>query len=132
MFEKVSQRSEALDDMIDEFADMMRDAYDLPDIGDPNVPSEESIYAVGRILSAPTDGSKLSSNALLLESSRVLGAGKRIPLRFRPSSSLILHGGTGGFGVFPGCVICVRGRNGGAGFVVDEVLLVSCLLSSPF
>ena len=130
MFEKISQRSEALDDLIDEFAETIRDAYGLNELGDPHLISEEDIYAVGRILSPPTDSAKVSSQALFLESSRLLGSGKRVQLRFAPG--LKVRGGASGvksFGLFPGCLVCARGRNGGGGvFVVDEVLLVSYMV----
>ncbi|EIW72508.1 hypothetical protein TREMEDRAFT_66921 [Tremella mesenterica DSM 1558] len=125
MFEKISQRSEALDDMIDDFADIIKDSYGITELGDPHFASEEDIYAVGRILSPPTDSSKVSTQALYLESSRLLGSGRRVQLRFSPG--IKVRGGAAGvksFGLFPGCLICVKGRNGGGGvFVADEVLL---------
>ena len=127
MFEKISQRSEALDDLIDEFAETIKEAYGITELGDPHFASEESIYTVGRILSPPTDNAKVNAGSLYLESSRLLGAGKRIGLKFRPPGELKVRGGAPGvksFGVFPGCLVCVKGRNGGGGaFVVDEVLM---------
>jgi DNA polymerase alpha subunit B len=129
MFEKVSQRSEALDDLIDEFAESVKDAYGITELGDPHFVSEEPVYAVGRILSPPTDSSKATANSLYLESSRFLGSGKRVSLRFAPTGTLKVRGGAPGvkgFGVFPGCLVCVKGKNGGGGvFVVEEVLMVS-------
>lgn len=127
MFEKISQRSESLDDMIDEFAESMRDAYGLEEFGDPHFVSDQDIFTVGRILAAPNDTAKASTASLYLESSRFLGGGKRISLRF--AHGIKTRGGAPGvksFGLFPGCLVCVKGRNGGGGaFVVDEVLLVS-------
>nr|XP_019049362.1 hypothetical protein I302_03148 [Kwoniella bestiolae CBS 10118]OCF28292.1 hypothetical protein I302_03148 [Kwoniella bestiolae CBS 10118] len=127
MFEKISQRSEALDDSIDDYAENIKDAYGISELGDPHFVSEESIYTVGRILSPPTDTSKATTTSLFLESSRLLGAGKRIALRFAPAHNLKVRGGAPGvkgFGLFPGCLACVKGRNGGGGaFVVEEVLL---------
>jgi DNA polymerase alpha subunit B len=129
MFEKISQRSEALDDLIDEFAEGIKDAYGITELGDPHFVSEAPVYTVGRILSPPTDSAKATANSLYLESSRFIGAGKRVALRFAPPGSLKVRGGapgTKGFGVFPGCLVCVKGRNGGGGvFVVDEVLMVN-------
>lgn len=128
MFEKVSQRSEALDEQIDDFADIIRDAYGLEDLGDPHFVSDESIYTVGRILAPPTDTSKAQMDSLFLESSRLLGSGRRVALRF-PPGQVKMRGGPPGvknYGVFPGCLVCVKGRNGGGGFfVVEEVLVVS-------
>jgi len=127
MFEKISQRSEALDDLIDEFAEGIKDAYGLSEFGDPHFSSDDSIYAVGRILSGQTDSSKATASSLFLESSRLQGAGKRIGLRFAPGVK-VRGGAPGvkGFGLFPGCLVCAKGRNGGGGvFVVEEVLMVS-------
>jgi DNA polymerase alpha subunit B len=129
MFEKISQRSEALDDLIDEFADGIKDAYGISELGDPHFPSEDSVYAVGRILSSQTDSSKATASSLYLESSRLQGAGKRIGLKFAPGVK-VRGGAPGvkGFGLFPGCLVCAKGRNGGGGvFVVEEVLMVSYL-----
>jgi DNA polymerase alpha subunit B len=128
MFEKVSQRSESLDDAIDDFAENIKSVYQITELGDPHLPSEEPIYAVGRILAPAGDGGKGSSGALFLESSRLLGAGKRTALRFEGTKVRGGAPGVKGFGVFPGCLVCVRGKNGGGGaFVVDEVLLVGIL-----
>ncbi|WWC86378.1 uncharacterized protein L201_001254 [Kwoniella dendrophila CBS 6074] len=127
MFEKISQRSEALDESIDDYAENIKDAYGITELGDPHFVSEENIYTVGRILSPPTDTSKATASSLILESSRLLGAGKRIALRFASPNELKVRGGAPGvkgFGLFPGCLACVKGRNGGGGtFVVEEVLL---------
>lgn len=126
MFEKISVRSEALDEQIDEFAEIIKEAYGLTDLGDPFLPSEDDIYAVGRILSPPTDTSKASTTSLYIQSSRILGGGKVVPLRFAPQGTLKVRGGAPGvrgFGLFPGALVCVKGRNGGGNaFVVDEVL----------
>ena len=128
MFEKISQRSEALDDLIDEFAESIKDAYGISELGDPNFASEDPIYAVGRILSPPTDNAKVTSTSVYLESSRLLGGGRRVSLRFASPDALRVRGGAPGvkgFGLFPGCLVCVRGRNGGGGvFVAEEVLMV--------
>ncbi|CAK9784941.1 DNA polymerase alpha, subunit B [Cutaneotrichosporon oleaginosum] len=126
MFEKISVRSEALDEQIDAFAEVIKESYALADLGDPHLPSEDDIYVVGRILSPPTDTAKASSTALYLQSSRMLGGGHVVPLRFAPSGELKVRGGAPGvrgFGLFPGALVCVMGRNGGGNaFVVQEVL----------
>jgi DNA polymerase alpha subunit B len=126
MFEKISQRSESLDDAIDDFAEIIQSAYGLTELGDPHLPSDEAIYAVGRVLAPPSDAGKASAGALWLESSRLMGAGKRTALRIEPGVKV--RGGAPGvksFGVFPGCLVCVKGKNGGGGaFAVEEVLLV--------
>lgn len=127
MFEKISQRSEALDDLIDRYADAIASDYGITEFGDPHFVSEDPIYTVGRILSPPTDNAKVNAGSLYLESSRLLGAGKRIGLKFKGPGELKVRGGAPGvkgFGVYPGCLVCVKGRNGGGNsFVVEEVLL---------
>ncbi|KAI9635169.1 DNA polymerase alpha subunit B N-terminal-domain-containing protein [Dioszegia hungarica] len=127
MFEKVSQRSEALDEQIDTFGDNIRADYGLEELGDPHFVSDEAIYTVGRILAPPTDTTKASASSLFLESSRLLGSGKRIALRF-PPGEVIMKGGPPGvktFGVFPGCLVCVKGKNGGGGFFAVEEVVVA-------
>lgn len=56
-----------------------------------------------------------------------MGNGRRVPLRF--SQGVKVRGGSPGvkgFGVYAGCLVGLKGRNGGGGvFVVDEVMLVS-------
>ena len=68
--------------------------------------------------------SKLSDSSIFLESSRMMGFGARVPLRFSPT--LKLRGtpqGVGSLGLFPGAIVALRGRNGGGGFfAVDEIL----------
>lgn len=130
MFEKTTQRSAALDAQIDEFGEIIKAAWELAELGDPHFVSDEAIYTVGRILAPPADTAKASTSALFLESSRLTGGGKRISLRFPPGEVIMRGGQPGGkaFGIFPGCLVCVKGRNGGGGFfAVEEVLVVSCL-----
>lgn len=40
MYEKVSERSEVLDDKIDEFAELLRDQCKIADLGDPAAATE--------------------------------------------------------------------------------------------
>lgn len=86
------------------------------------------MVVVGRIVAneeiAATSGpSKLSEASIALESSRMMGSGVRVPLRF--NTPLKIHGSTR-VGFFPGAIVALRGRNGGGGwFSVSEVLPVS-------
>ncbi|KAL7424793.1 DNA-directed DNA polymerase alpha subunit pol12 [Cryptotrichosporon argae] len=125
MFEKLSTRADAFDEAIDEFADMIREAYDVAEFGDPHFVTDDDIHTVGRILGQTTDSNKLTAGSMFLESSRQIGGGKRIALRF--ANGVKVRGGAPGvkgFGLFPGCLVCVKGRNGSGGvFVVDEVLM---------
>jgi len=127
MFEKISDRGAALDEIIEEYADTFRLHYSIHDLADPSVISESPVHVVGRIISLPTDTGKPNASSLEIESSRAMGSGKRTSLVF--AHDLKVRGavpGTGGFGVFPGVVVALKGRNGGGGaFVVSEVLMVS-------
>ena len=78
-------------------------------------------------LQDPTDKSKIS---VWFESSRLMGAGARIELKF--DDAVKVRGATpgdGGAGFFPGAIIGVKGRNvGGQFFNVNEILMVSYVL----
>lgn len=55
MFEKKDERSQVLDDRIDDYASLFRSAYSLDEadeFGDPSLPSQEPIWVVGRICPA--------------------------------------------------------------------------------
>ena len=88
---------------------------------------QEDVAVVGRIVAnaeiAATSGpSKLNEASIMLESSRMMGSGVRVPLRF--NSPLKIHGNNR-VGLFPGAIVALRGRNGGGGwFSVSEVLSV--------
>jgi len=53
MYEKVSERSEVLDDRIEEMAQLVKDHYDIPDFGDPSATTEVRIrrHSVSQIFS---------------------------------------------------------------------------------
>ncbi|KAL7279908.1 hypothetical protein ACG7TL_006317 [Trametes sanguinea] len=124
MYEKVSERSEVLDDRIDHFGELVKAYYDIEELGDP---SAEDVVVVGRIVpDAETAASavKLNQASIMLESSRMMGSGARVPLRFDPGVN-VRRGprGVGGQGVFPGAIVALRGKNGGGGsFVASEIL----------
>lgn len=69
----------------------------------------------------------MNEASLALESSRMMGSGARVPLRF--DSHLKVCGGArgmNGIGLFPGAIVALRGKNGGGGwFLVNEVLEAS-------
>ncbi|KAL4252758.1 DNA polymerase alpha subunit B [Pleurotus pulmonarius] len=138
MYEKIYERSEVLDNRIDEFAEMVREHYHIEELGDPCTFTNEPIYVVGRIVpqveGSSADGSgKLADSSLALESSRMMGSGRRVPLRFEPT--LKIRGGPKGVtksGFFPGMITALKGRNGGGGwFAVDEVICLPPLKSMP-
>ncbi|KAF7768093.1 hypothetical protein Agabi119p4_7336 [Agaricus bisporus var. burnettii] len=125
MFEKQMERSENLDQMIDDAADIVRSHFKLDDIGDPGTTTDEDVVIVGRIFSdVDVEAEKLTESSLFLESSRMLSGGARIALKFHPA--LVIRNnirGARGLGFFPGAIVALKGRNGGGGyFLVNEVL----------
>ncbi|KAJ7729639.1 hypothetical protein DFH07DRAFT_177595 [Mycena maculata] len=84
MHEKPSERGDVLDERIDEFAERIREHYDLSEPGDPSSTTDD-ITVVGRIIqgdNAGEDSSQLADGAIALESSRALTNGARVSLRF--------------------------------------------------
>ncbi|KAL0952801.1 hypothetical protein HGRIS_007026 [Hohenbuehelia grisea] len=138
MFEKITERSEALDDRIDEFARLVQDYYGIQELGDPGATTDESVYVVGRVVQDADAAStvsvhvKLSEATICLESSRMMGSGGRVPLRFDPSLKVRVAGRREGkeregqaynAGLFPGMIVALKGKNGGGGwFAVEEIL----------
>ncbi|KAK0201753.1 DNA polymerase alpha subunit B [Desarmillaria ectypa] len=128
MYEKVSERSEVLDERIDEFAELIREHYKIPatQLSDPAACTDGDVTVVGRIVqeSEAEPGTKLTESSLTLETSRMLGSGSRVPLRF--ASPLKIRGGAlgaGGISFFPGALVALKGKNGGGGsFLSSEIL----------
>jgi DNA polymerase alpha subunit B len=144
----------ALDDRIDELADLVRQHYGLAELGDPSTStdvrhfvqfplcifiefSQGEVVVVGRIAldaEASSGSGKLNEASLHIESSRLMGSGVRVPLKFMPD--LKIRGGPKGqanVGVFPGAIVALKGRNGsGEWFSVSEVMTVrTTRLSRP-
>ncbi|KAI5475991.1 DNA polymerase alpha subunit B [Pseudohyphozyma bogoriensis] len=113
-FERMMERSEVLDATIDEAAEALRDMYNITEeFGDPGAQTQEDVIVVGR-LCAEADGMKMSDTTTWLESSRTLGAGHRVLLKFEEGCQML--GGPPGddiFPFFPGALVGLRGRNGG-------------------
>ncbi|KAH9854731.1 DNA polymerase alpha subunit B [Lenzites betulinus] len=127
MYEKVSERSEALDDRIDHFGELVKAHYKVEELGDPSAVTEEEVVVVGRIVHDAESSSvvvKLNEASLMLESSRMMGSGARILLRFDADVKLRQSvRNVGGQGLFPGAIVALKGKNGGGGsFSVTEFL----------
>lgn len=135
MFEKLSDRSDVLDRQLEQAGSLLADWYEVEEWCDPTLISQEDIWAFGRIC-AETQDAKVSDQACWLETTRMIGHGRRIRLQW--SDDLKVHGvgsNEGGIGLFPGAVVGLRGRNGGgAYFNVQEILsmpIVEPATSSP-
>ncbi|KAF2718920.1 DNA polymerase alpha/primase associated subunit [Polychaeton citri CBS 116435] len=116
---KLSEASEILDDRIDSFTEIIQAHYDLPDtaFGNPAAQSTAEIIAVGRITYDSSVG-KLTSPSLVLETSRRMGAGLRVPLKVEGLS----------YDFFPGKIVALKGTNvSGEYFAVTEILSVPLL-----
>lgn len=112
---KSSEASEILDDRIDEFMTLVQAHHNLEDSAFGSAASQNTneIVAVGRIACDSPEG-KLNISSLILETSRRMGAGRRIPLRV---DSLP------GFQFFPGQIVALKGINAsGAYFTATELL----------
>lgn len=112
---KSSEASEILDDRIDEFMLLVQAHHNLEDsvFGSAASKNINEIITVGRIASDSSDG-KLNKGSLVLEMSRRMGAGLRVPL---------VLDNVAGFQFFPGQVVALKGINlTGEKFTVSEVL----------
>lgn len=118
------ERSEKLDQMIDDAAERVRKHYRIEDIGDPGISTDDDIVIVGRIFQDIETDSKLMESSVFIESSRMLSGGSRVALKF--DVHLVIRNnisGARGIGLFPGAIVAMKGRNGGGGyFLVKEIL----------
>ncbi|KZT50936.1 DNA polymerase alpha, subunit B [Calocera cornea HHB12733] len=131
MYGKISQRAEILDDIIDDMSEFVRAHYGLEELGDPASVTDEEVVVVGRVCSDADTGAKLTESSLLLESSRIGGSGMRTPLKFEPGFS-VRGRNENGFGLFPGQIVALRGKNGGGGwFSASEALELPGLPEPP-
>ncbi|KJR89097.1 DNA polymerase alpha subunit B [Sporothrix schenckii 1099-18] len=121
---KLSEASEILDDRIDEFTTLVMDHHkiDYEAFGSAASQSTSEIVAVGRIASDAAEG-KLNAASVVLETSRRMGGGLRVPLDLTRFLS-----GTDGFQFFPGQIVALRGTNSsGAAFSVSQILDIPLL-----
>lgn len=117
---QLSSASEILDDRIDTFTELVQEHHKLPDsaFGNPAAQSSSEVVAVGRIACDQPDG-KLNAASVVLETSRRMGAGMRVPLKFENGV---------GYDLFPGKIVALRGTNvSGEYFAVSETLRLPLL-----
>ncbi|KAK3326615.1 DNA polymerase alpha subunit B N-terminal-domain-containing protein [Apodospora peruviana] len=117
---KLSEASEILDDRIDDFMHLVMEHHKLDDsaFGSAAIQSTTEVVAVGRIASDSSEG-KLNAASLVLETSRRMGGGLRVPLNLAELA---------GYHFFPGQIVALRGINtSGKDFTVQEVLSIPLL-----
>ncbi|KAL1836242.1 hypothetical protein VTJ49DRAFT_5404 [Mycothermus thermophilus] len=124
---KLSEASEILDDRIDDFVALVAQHHKLEDsaFGNPASQGTTEIVAVGRIASDSPEG-KLNAASLVLETSRDMGNGLRVPLNLTRLKT---------YHFFPGQIVALRGINSsGSEFTVHQILevpLLPCAASTP-
>ncbi|KAF9359045.1 DNA-directed DNA polymerase alpha subunit pol12 [Mortierella sp. AD094] len=112
MFEKITEKAEALDDRIDMFAEVYRNTYPDTVFHNPAYPSQAIVTVVGRICSDANEG-KSNERSLVLETSRSIGGGSRVKLDVSELT---------GFSFFPGQIVVLSGINAnGPIFAVTQV-----------
>lgn len=124
---KLLETADVLDDQIDTFTKIIQDHYQIPssDFSNPSIISQSETIAVGRIVpdnpTTPTDV-VLNSDSLALETSRVLGIGRRVQLDLSQLTN---------YSFFPGQIVALKGKNAsGEFFRVTEILEIP-LLGAP-
>ncbi|KAF9534543.1 DNA polymerase alpha/epsilon subunit B-domain-containing protein [Crepidotus variabilis] len=134
MYEKISERSTALDFIIDDFAELVKMHYNISELADPSVSTDDEVFIVGRIThDAEVAVSRLAEGAMMIESSRYICGGARIPLKLEPAIKVRAGvSGVGGFGLYPGAIAAFKGKNGGGGyFLATEYISMPPLKPSP-
>ncbi|KAF9275894.1 DNA-directed DNA polymerase alpha subunit pol12 [Mortierella alpina] len=112
MFEKISEKGDALDDRIDAFAEIYKEAHPEVQFSNPEYQTQSIVNVIGRICSDANEG-KSNERSLLLETSRALGSGSRVRLDTNEVS---------GVSFFPGQIVVLSGINAnGSVFVVTRV-----------
>ncbi|KAH3679365.1 hypothetical protein WICMUC_001046 [Wickerhamomyces mucosus] len=113
---KLLESADVLDEQIEHFITIFQEHYKIL-ISNPSVISQDEIYTVGRIVGDNPNipiTDPLNSQSLSLETSRLLGVGKRIPLDLSKLSN---------FQIFQGQIICCKGKNpSGESFKISEIL----------
>lgn len=112
---KLSEASEILDDRIESFLEVIKEHHKLDDsaFGNPTHQSTSEIVALGRI-ACDSPAGKLTASSIVLEASRRMGAGVRVPLKLDAVKA---------YDLFPGKIVALRGSNAsGEYFNVTEVL----------
>ncbi|KAG0338313.1 DNA-directed DNA polymerase alpha subunit pol12 [Podila humilis] len=112
MFEKITEKAEALDDRIDAFAAIYKKSFPGTEFYNPAYPSQALVTVIGRICSDANEG-KSNERSLMLETSRTIGGGSRVRIDISELAS---------FSFFPGQIVVLTGINAnGTTFAVTAV-----------
>ncbi|KAI7870011.1 DNA polymerase alpha/epsilon subunit B-domain-containing protein, partial [Spinellus fusiger] len=116
MFEKLKDKSDGLDEQIEFLGDRVGQQFELKEgCEDPSKPSQvDEFIAVGRVCCDATEG-KLNASSVLLETSREISHGKRIPMDL---------GGIKDYSLFPGQIIAIQGINTTGKMIVAEKIIM--------
>ncbi|KAK9465720.1 DNA polymerase alpha subunit B N-terminal-domain-containing protein [Lipomyces arxii] len=131
------EASEYLDERIEQFGELLQRHFKsemskpgnevdeviksaADQLANPGAMTHDEVIVVGRIVSdsvGEADKARINAESALLECSRMMGSGARIPLRFS------LDHAQSWFSLFPGQIVALRGHNPtGDAFVVRHVL----------
>ncbi|KAI8982344.1 DNA polymerase alpha/epsilon subunit B-domain-containing protein [Mycotypha africana] len=106
MFEKAREKTDNLDEQLEYVGQLILETHseEIEAYANPTKPSQESIYAFGRICLDPSlnESEKLSEKTIMLQTSRELGMGKLVPLNLSRIEQ---------YSLFPGQIVGVKGTN---------------------
>ncbi|KAL6942153.1 hypothetical protein ACO0QE_003319 [Hanseniaspora vineae] len=117
MRQNVVDIADYLDDQIETFTEIIKTKYDSVEIGDPTLQSQSEIVCCGRIVPDSSNVStknNLNAQSIALETSRLVGIGKRVKLELQDLNNKSF---------FQGQIVGLKGKNPtGEYFHVNEVL----------
>lgn len=110
MYEKLSEKAEVLNYLIEDLSQTMANAFSLPEFQPVSHNSQQEITVCGRICCDAIG--KLNSKSIILEGSKELSNGQRIKLDPTKLQN---------FSFFPGQVITAKGIKSGSSFIASEI-----------
>lgn len=124
MFEKFREKSDNLNERIDYIGNIIAEHAGIEAYGNPTNPGQASIWAYGRICSDASDDSRLNDTSVVLQTSRDLAMGRRVPLNLTKIDA---------YSLFRGQIIAVKGSNQtGDVFHVEEIRMVNSVNCGPW
>ncbi|KAJ1922352.1 DNA-directed DNA polymerase alpha subunit pol12 [Mycoemilia scoparia] len=127
MFEKIRNGVDSLEQRIESVIPEIKQGHNIASLGNPTYSRQDVVTAVGRICNDSSESNvdepaHLTDTTVTLETSRRIGAGRRVPLNLKMVPS---------FAFFPGQIVALRGKNlDGKEFVVTEILDIPRLQAS--